>query len=222
MGTVTVRPVHLPSDLFGQANGKLGPCQMQAVHFPGLGDASLHKLVARAYIAMCAAYHAEAVAHPQLYGVFNSFSTTGGGAYRSLQIQEREFFDRYSPTYNPLTTKLTNQRVYQGKRYFLRIGKTACAVPGTSNHGWACALDIAVFNAATHGVVGLTAAAFDWLCANAPLYGFAWESAPTLPTGQPNPEFERWHIHWTMGDTIPQKVIDVETWFAAAGQPLAA
>lgn len=209
MTLVPVLPLSLPSDLAGQSNGKLGSCQLAVVHFPGLGDANLHHLVARGYNAFNMAFHGEA--STGRFGSVNSLTTTGGGAYRSLALQEGEFFKRYSPTYNPLATKLTNQRVYLGKRYFLRFGFSACAAPGTSPHGWGCAIDLALFSPVTHAVSSLAgnAAAYEWAKVNAPSFGFGWEAH------EGSPEFESWHVDWTYGDAVPRSVLDLEAWLAA-------
>ena len=63
-----------------------------------------------------------------------------------------------------------------------------CADPGTSNHGWAKAVDIG----GCCGVDSGTGPAFDWLTANAP--GFGWvHPAWALPVGS-KPEPWRWEF----------------------------
>jgi hypothetical protein len=64
-----------------------------------------------------------------------------------------------------------------------------CAVPGTSNHGWAKAVDIG----ACCGINSGTGPAFDWLTANAGRFG--WVHPPWAQPGGSKPE--PWH--WEYG-----------------------
>ena len=74
------------------------------------------------------------------------------------------------------------------------------AVPGTSNHGWGLALDLAVFISATAPPGYLAATrAWPWVLANAAKYGLSWEA-----------QSETWHVRYYAGDSIPQAVIDFE------------
>jgi hypothetical protein len=47
-----VKPVTKPSTLNGQLNGKLGPCQLEATFFNGVGYASLERTTKRAWDAL--------------------------------------------------------------------------------------------------------------------------------------------------------------------------
>jgi LAS superfamily LD-carboxypeptidase LdcB len=100
--------------------------------------------------------------------------------YRSLARQEALFFSRYSRKSTGRIPEVT--RIYKMKRYWLRKGKSPSATPGHSPHGWALAQDIEV-----------PKATYDWMCANAPRWGFYLQGPSKLRNGKPNPEFEAWH-----------------------------
>lgn len=201
-------PVEMPRDLTGVANGHLGPCNLTTVFFPAVGHLSLHPLAARAWHAMTAVCKAE-----------TSVDLTTTGTYRSYDAQLQLFLQRYTDSFIPLRNVVTNQRTWQGKTWWLRRGMAPAAVPGTSNHGWAIANDIAiaakVYDAASKSwkqkVIGITADAkiWNWVQANAMSFGFGWEGARP---GQPG--WEPWHLRYWAGDRVPQRVLDVEAWFA--------
>ena len=128
---------------------------------------------------------------------------------------------RYTPSYLPVRNVLTSQRIYDGKRWYLRRGMSPAAVPGTSNHGWALANDIALCKsiydplakAWVKKIIAITAdaKAWQWVQDNAMSFGFGWEGArPGMPGWEP------WHIRYWAGDRVPQRVKDVEAYLAAA------
>lgn len=94
--------------------------------------------------------------------------------YRSLEAQERMFFDRYRPKKTLRRPEVT--RVYKRQTYWLRVGKSPSATPGKSNHGWGLAQDIKV-----------PRKTFEWMCENAPRYGFYLQAA------KGSAEYEAWH-----------------------------
>lgn len=203
-------PVEMPADLTGEKNGRLGPCHLQSVWFEGVGHLSLHPLAARAWNAMAVVCFAETKAQ---------LSTTG--TYRTFDRQQQLFLDRYTPSYLPVRNVLTSQRIYDGKRWYLRRGMLPAAVPGTSNHGWALANDIAICKsiydplakAWVKKIIGITAdaKAWQWVQDNAMSFGFGWEGArPGMPGWEP------WHLRYWAGDRVPQRVKDVEAYLAAA------
>ena len=67
---------------------------------------------------------------------------------------------------------------------------TTVATPGTSNHGWGCADDLAEI--VNGRLVSLRASTREWLYRWAPEFGFALETTAEL-----------WHWHWICGDDIP-------------------
>lgn len=88
--------------------------------------------------------------------------------YRSYQSQVDVFTARYTKTY------LAGRpyRVWNGERWYQRPGTAVAAVPGTSNHGWAQAID---FGSGVN--TSLTSAEWKWMAANAPRFGWthpAW------------------------------------------------
>jgi hypothetical protein len=99
--------------------------------------------------------------------------------YRSYQSQVTVFTSRYTTQY------LAGRpyRVWNEERWYQRPGTAAAAVPGTSNHGWAQALDLG------SGVnSSLTSPEYRWMRANAPRFGW------THPTWARNAAtLEPWH-----------------------------
>jgi LAS superfamily LD-carboxypeptidase LdcB len=214
-------PVTMPADLKGQANGKLGPCSLESVYFPAVGHLSLHPHAARSWNLMAGICFAET-------GV--KLSTTG--TYRTYEQQLRLFQARYTDSYLPIRNVTTSQRTWQGKTWYLRRGNAPAAAPGTSNHGWALAIDTAIaktsWDAAAQKnvtkIVGITSdlKAWNWLVANAVAYGWSWEGtkvAPDWKPGQPAAAgWEPWHLRYVAGDVTPKRILDVEAWLAAAAQ----
>lgn len=106
--------------------------------------------------------------------------TSTADAYREYAIQERIFTERYLPTYTEYAPGKVDKRYWQGRYWFRRAGTAAAAVPGTSNHGWAIAIDIA-------NVGGFNSTFYRWLSNNAPALG--WSNDEGRSVG------EAWH--WT-------------------------
>lgn len=116
------------------------------------------------------------------------------GDYRPYERQLSMFQDRYSEKDEGRKPQVT--RTWNGKKYFLKKGKSPSSTPGTSNHGLGLAIDIDVHD-------GKVAA---WLCKNAPTYGFYLQGSDPK-----SPEFELWHWQYCNGDKLPdvaQKLID--------------
>lgn len=181
-----------PVDIAKAKNGKLDPCVLSSVYFAGIGHRSIHRLAARAWNALASACAAET-------GLVLSAS---GSPYRTYDAQVSLFEKRYVKAYNPLTCTTQDQRVWNGVRYWKRRGVAAVAVPGTSNHGWALAVDTAWFKRElTPQIRSITSDAkgWKWLEANATKYGWSWEL-----------QSEPWHIRYVAGDVLPQAVIDFE------------
>jgi len=103
-----------------------------------------------------------------------------GKQYRPLAAQESLFYERMSPKPTGRTPEVT--RRYKGKTWWLKKGKSPCATPGTSVHGWGCAVDLNVQQRKT----------YEWLCNNAPRFGW-YLAGPRYKDGKPNPNFEAWH-----------------------------
>lgn len=98
------------------------------------------------------------------------------GDYRSYEAQLQLFKQRYSLEDTGRVPKVT--REWDGKTWLLRKGMSPSSTPGKSNHGLGLAIDLDV----------TTAKVLDWLCTNAPAYGFYLQSDDPS-----SPEFEAWH-----------------------------
>lgn len=127
--------------------------------------------------------------------------TSTADAYREYAIQERIFTERYLPTYTQYAPGKVDRRLWQGRYWFRRAGTAAAAAPGTSNHGWAIAIDIA-------NVGGFNSTFYRWLSNNAPALG--WSNDEGHSVG------EAWH--WTYksgsdggGGTAPDAPTPVPT-----------
>lgn len=173
----------MPSDLEGQENGKLDNNLLRKLH--GTRGAMHHK-AATAFNCL------------QLYAYFNDVdlqSTSTADTYRSYDRQERTFLDRYSSSWTNRIPPVS--RKWGSKRYWLKKGRAPSATPGTSNHGWGLAIDIA----------GASGARLAWMLGSSgwtsPVlqYGFSWE----VVSGK---NAESWHIRYVCGDQYPQAVLD--------------
>ena len=103
------------------------------------------------------------------------------GTYLTYQAQVNRFLDRYqqSPTGRDPEVRCK----WQGKWWWLKVGKAPAAPPGESVHGWSMAIDV---NPAGDRL--------EWLRINAPLYGYKWEVGDTS-----SKYWEPWHLIYTQG-----------------------
>lgn len=121
------------------------------------------------------------------------------GCYRSFEGQLAMFRDRY--VLENTGTGVTRQ--FEGKTWYLKKGKAPSAAPDPtgqkgSNHGWGLAIDLGYEKAGKTASFGLNDPAFQWMCENAPKYGFY------LQGNDPNSkEFEAWHWQYCLGDAAP-------------------
>lgn len=123
------------------------------------------------------------------------------GDYRPYERQLSMFKDRYSLVDEGRVPQVT--RKFEGKKWFLKKGKSPSATPGTSPHGLALAIDLDVKDGKT----------LSWLCAHAPKYGFYLQGSD--PT---HPEFEAWHWQYCAGDKLPDIVKKAVVAFAEASK----
>lgn len=183
-----VRSFPRPTDLKDVENGKVPTSLRVAV----AGGGELHHLAARAWNALCAV----ALATQGL-----GLTYTHGGTYRTLGAQTTLFKQRYAIGGEGGGCKNWNGEVWCKKS----AGLATAAVPGTSNHGWGLAIDMAYDDDFSDGIHPNDAEyikahpAWGWLLAEARNFGFAWE----LNT-------EPWHIRYICGDALPQAVLDYE------------
>lgn len=121
------------------------------------------------------------------------------GDYRSFQGQLSMFMDRYVTT----DTGTGVTRKYEGKTWWLKKGKAPSAAPDPtglkgSNHGWGLAIDLGYAQGSKTASFGLNVPAFQWMCANAPKYGFYLQG-----NNPASKEFEAWHWQYALGDASP-------------------
>ena len=175
-----VLPLIMPSDLAGQKNGEINPALLRNINAP---SGKLHHLAATAWNCL------------QLSAFFSGIELRHVGAYRPLSEQIALFNNRYesAPTgRNPQVT-----RTYQGKTWYLKKGVAPAGSPGTSNHGWGLAIDVA--NASGKRLDWLLGDGF--MTSNALKFGFSWE----VKNGA---NAEAWHIRYVAGDKLPQAVTE--------------
>ena len=172
-----VLPIIKPTDLKGQTNGKVNKAVLRTIQSPaGL----LEQHAATAWNCL------------QLDAYFNGLACNQVGAYRTYAQQLAMFNDRYSTTDGGRVPQVI--RIWQGKKYYLKPGKSPSATPGNSDHGWGLAIDVAN--------CGLNSPICKWLLGDgfatckALEYGFTW--AVSDPK---NRNFEAWHLQYVTGDS---------------------
>lgn len=159
----------MPADLQGKNNGKLDDDVLVKV-----GTGNLHRNAAAAWRAMVAAAKKDKITLKP---------TSRYDLYRPYDVQRRTFLVRFQLENNG--SKVT--RIWRGKTWYLKKGFAPVAVPGTSNHGWGLAVDVANASGAT----------LSWLKKNALKYGFSWEV-------RMGPNAEPWHLRYYLGDRLPR------------------
>jgi LAS superfamily LD-carboxypeptidase LdcB len=161
-----VRRFILPKELANQKNGELTPDVLVAIRPGGY----LYKTAAASWDAMKRAAKRDGIVLKPT-SVFD--------AYRPLSVQKAVFEQRY--TKELIAGRPT--RTWNGVTYSLKPGLSPLAAPGTSNHGWGCAVDI-------FGVTQL--GRLEWLLANQERFGWSHEV-----------QSEPWHIRYTLGANLP-------------------
>lgn len=144
------------------------------------------------------------------------------GDYRSFQQQMDLFVDQGPATpgrYMPVSpsvyeaTASEHRKVWvEARQYgynsiywiknYAKFGywPATAATPGTSNHGYALALDVAQENDQDPSPDPITEVFVGWLCEFAPRFGI-YASLKS----------EKWHWQYIRGDDIPQAVLDYES-----------
>lgn len=170
----------LPGCLKGQENGKIDPKLLVKC---GVGSATMVAPAARAMLAMMAAARAA------------GFDPKHVGAYRPYEAQVALFHERYTRT--PLEGRPT--KTWNNVKYWQKPKTAMAGVPGTSNHGWGLALDIAEERNGKPGVDSIGDKFIKWLIKNAATYGFSAED-----------QSEPWHWRYVAGDKTPAAVLAYE------------
>ena len=150
----------------------------------------------------------------------NMTATSLADTYRSYTQQETVFRQRYTTSYNPITTT-TEYKIWNGQKWYKKRGVAQVATPGTSNHGLGLAIDAALWVQKPDGswkIEGVTTNGlfFAWLSypnlapeayrigtgSNAESFGFSWEV-----------QSEPWHLRFVEGAPT-QRIKDIEAFFA--------
>jgi hypothetical protein len=198
---MSIAPVKYPTELQNQSNGDIDPSLLKLI-----GTNTYMLKVAADWYAVLQKEFQKANGRP--------LSFTFGGGYRTWKQQYNLFVSRYEKvsyaTY--LVTPSTRRKVWPAevgpnrplnpsKSYWRKkvIGTlpngtnrypATAAVPGTSNHGWGLACDLAI--GVPEHATGLTGTDRTWLENNIARFGFSYES-----TSEP------WHVRYVMGDVCP-------------------
>jgi len=176
--TLPVEPIDYPAALAGQSNGRLASSILATV-----GPVTLLAATAtRCWLAMVAAATDDGI---------SLAPTSPADTYRTYAQQEALFLSRYQRDYEPGVTS-DSSKLWNGVRWWRLADVATAAVPGTSNHGWGLAVDVA------HA----TGARLEWLAVNAPRFGWSWEAGIV--------DSEPWHIRVTRGDNMPAAVLAYE------------
>jgi LAS superfamily LD-carboxypeptidase LdcB len=195
-----IAPMSLPSNLKGVENGKLPNELLVPAHIPGK-NWSLHPTAARACRAIVAAMGAEGI------------QVRATGTYRSYSSQVSLFISRYEPvsyaryaTTRSSRRKVWKEAVQSGYSSIYWVMKqidgkwpAMAAAPGTSNHGWALAVDFAEELDGDPQVESISSRAVAWLVKNAHIYGWSAEA-----------QSEPWHWRYIAGDNVPSAVVTFE------------
>jgi len=196
-------PVVRPRSWNGDAlvNGKLGPCDLRAVYFPGVGNLDLFPTAAESFQWMQILCKQE-----------TGCDLSGTGAFRSYIQQVTVFLQRYTSTFDPDVNVSYGTRTWNGVKYYLRRNHMPVATPGTSNHGLGIAVDCGWFDG--WNAPGLTdidhvqnatyRKGWEWLLANYQSFGWSHEGAKP---GQPG--YEAHHIRYVLGNSRSQRVTDI-------------
>ena len=189
----------MPSSLNGVSNGDLPEGLLRSV---GKGG-KLHVNAARAFEAL----RADAKKHGF------DLVYTWGGTYRPLAAQVSLFERRYDSDYVEGRNVKTGSRTWNGHRYYKKKNVAAAATPGTSNHGWGLAVDMALDSDRADGLDPDDAVyigpALNYLWSRAADFGWSWE----LPKSEP------WHLRYVAGDNIPAAVREYERLLSAGATP---
>lgn len=197
-----IHPLTKPSTLQGLENGKLPASVLRSIPLDDGQTVLCEITAARAFEA------AFAQARKDLPGL----KIRHVGGYRTYEGQLSLFLSRYKPvSYAVYAATSSSKRKYwpqatslgYSSNYWIKSGNYAtAAVPGTSNHGWALAIDIAENTDADYTAEGITARFVNWLSENGWKYGISAEL-----------QSEPWHWRYYTGDNVPQAVLDYENVF---------
>lgn len=198
MPTLPIAKMTLPSTLNGQKNGKLPDRLLARI---GVGSARMEVTAARSFIAMFAEARRA------------GFDIREVGDYRTYEEQVNLFVSRYEPVSYAryAVTPSDRKKVWEGanergfdSKYWIKKQingsyPATAASPGSSNHGWGLALDVAEEYDKDSAPDPIRAAFVNWLIDNAREYGISAEL-----------QSEPWHWRYVAGDNIPAATMRFE------------
>lgn len=201
MALLPIHPVTLPTTLIGATNGKLPSTVLTTLQLD-FGDI----VVVEATAGRCF----NALFHDARQELGIKIKDVGG--YRSYQAQVTLFTDRYKPVSHAvyLATPSDHRKRwpeapsmgYPSEWWIKKnFGDATAAAPGTSNHGWGLAIDIAQEYDNDTAPDPITEAFVNWLIGSAWSYGVSAEL-----------QSEKWHWRYCTGDAIPDAVLAFEGW----------
>jgi hypothetical protein len=182
--SVPTTRVTKPTFLNSAQNGKLDPAWLRS--FDG-STSTAYKLFLPVSYAMQAMHIAALQA---------GFHLKTTGRYRTYERQEALFRERYR-TYD---TGSGSTKWWQGRTWWKLKGVAMAATPGTSNHGFGLADDLAQDENTDNVLEGLSDADLTWVRDNGWSFGWGLEQRA-----------ERWHWHWyhpANPNALPQRVVD--------------
>lgn len=202
-----ISQMNRPSTLNGMENGRLPSAILDSIGVPG---AFMEKTAARAFRAM--------FAEMRKLG----FEPRQVGHYRTFDQQLNLFLSRYKPASSAEWSGTPSQhrkRWAEARRYGhtselwvkkLINGKypATAASPGSSNHGWGLAVDVAEEYDNDSSPDPIRSQWVNWLVNNASRYGISAEL-----------QSEPWHWRYVAGDNIPSAVIQFEQNNAGSPSP---
>jgi LAS superfamily LD-carboxypeptidase LdcB len=175
MRRLPVEPMRMPADLHGVENGKLSSKLLTNI----LPSGKLHH------------YAAESWQRLQQQAAFEGLTLTQVGDYRPMSQQEHLFLLRMRK-YPDAKRTVQTTRTWNGETWYLHTGAPV-ATPGTSNHGWGLAIDVALrVNGRAIPITakpdGAWRTGLKFLRKVAPGLGWSWEL-----------QSEPWHIRYVLG-----------------------
>lgn len=162
----------------GYQNGRIPDSELVTVP----GGARLVAPVARIWLAAISEVERLYGWTPAPTGPLDGFRPLSGNYY----AQHETFMRRYQTGYVQYAPGKVDARRYNGVLYYRKPGQAAAAVPGTSNHGWGCAIDVA----------GLGSNPTRYSQFSAVAYRHGLSNVEGLSVG------EKWH--WTHPGTVTQ------------------
>lgn len=189
--TLPISNMRRPSTLAGKENGKVPDNILVSI---GIGNARLERTAARSFLAMFDEARKAGFVIRQV------------GHYRTFQEQLNLFVSRYEPVsqttfdQTPRDRRKVWERAQQSgynspywvKKLINGRYPATAATPGSSNHGWGLALDIAEEYDNDSAPDPIREMFVRWLISNAGKYGISAEL-----------QSEPWHWRYVTGDEIP-------------------